>query len=455
MKMRRSNNSRTRKLAFLTCCMGINILYLGLRWNNLSAQSPSDTKQHDLKGMEQKDAMPENVKGDNDDKEAHCLDTSQMQHSAGDEPLKFQLLGEHGFVLSAYYDERAHPDIYVRIIAMQPRSLKEPVYCLLKDDDSGKLHTVEAGRYVFNENHGRPYGGQLLSCPVRGLVSKNPCFVMVSEEPDEWEGAVTLPLLRIPPLPPSHYSSEFGVCVPALHGGITVERLVDFVETTRQLGAGHFYFYRYDGDSAEAFITPAIQRATQYYVDKGLATVYPWHLPVLDKYLWYHGQVLAVHHCLYQNMRAHKYLAFNDIDEFLVPHKHETWSSLLSELDTGEYSGFKFHSAFFEPNSSKSPIALHDLQRSSHNSVLTKCMVKPERIFEMGIHHISKWLKEQWEPYSVDPDLALVHHHRQCNAFLSQRGLRCGVQVRDETMLRYREKLLQQFSVAMNELQGT
>ena len=60
--------------------------------------------------------------------------------------------------------------------------------------------------------------------------------------------------------------------------------------------------------------------------------------------------------------------------------------------------------------------------------VRTKVMVAPRRVFEVGIHHISKQFLEQWAPRPYDPSRALLHHYREC---MRDYGMRCENWVKD------------------------
>jgi hypothetical protein len=42
-------------------------------------------------------------------------------------------------------------------------------------------------------------------------------------------------------------------------------------------------------------------------------------------------------------------------------------------------------------------------------------MVDPKRVFELGIHHVSRTLADdQCSIHHVDPSDAIIHHYRQC-----------------------------------------
>ena len=444
-------------LLFLLCYM--SVVFMCLTWIYSPGNESPETAVHPRVDSEQAQqfvvpSAPIRVPDNNVLGQIGKLDPQCPNVANRTQSTVYQGMDQQHFFLSAYFDERKHPDVYIRILSIHPRAFTETFYCILGGDGDVPVQAVKLQKYPFNENHGKQYGGLILSCLVTDIVDKNPCVVQVSKEPRAMSNMVTLPLLHIP-RHSAQYESDFGVCIPPLYGDLPVESLVDFVETTRQLGANHFYFYRFDGDLRTGFVNAAIQTVLQYYADKGLATVYPWRVPVRDtRFIWYNGQVLAIHHCLYQNMWKHKYLLFNDIDELLVPQKHDSWSSLLDELDTGEYSGFQFVSAFFPPDNTKHPTVVHNVLRSNINLVRTKCAVKPERIFEMGIHHISKWNEEPWKPIRIEPGVALLHHYRRCDPFFGQRGFRCTLNVSDDRMLMHKETIEKHYSLAMQEVKG-
>jgi len=65
-------------------------------------------------------------------------------------------------------------------------------------------------------------------------------------------------------------------------------------------------------------------------------TLIPWILPssVTAQSIWYNGQLLAVNDCLYRTSHAFNYVAFNDLDEFIVPHSAANWSLMIEQLMT-------------------------------------------------------------------------------------------------------------------------
>jgi len=189
--------------------------------------------------------------------------------------------------------------------------------------------------------------------------------------------------------------------------------------------------------------------------------VIDWRLPkTVDASIWYHGQSLAVQDCLYRQMASSRYVVFNDIDEYLVPHDRHiaNWTELARSLDRPLRCGYQFLSAFFDPAAMPASMAqppvkgdvrrsptkpdlmtMRSTQRSQHvSNIRTKCMVRPYEIFEAGIHHISKPIWAFLTVDRVDTEVALLHHYRKC---VGTYGMNCAGTVDDSTVLRYSHDL--------------
>ena len=81
----------------------------------------------------------------------------------------------------------------------------------------------------------------------------------------------------------------------------------------------------------------------------------------------------------------------------------------------------------------------------------TKCIVDPRKIFEQGIHHISKPLEEFYQAEKVDWNIARVFHYRKCQDSRALMQLKCSAKFEvDKTMRRFGEKLTINFEIASN-----
>ena len=231
-------------------------------------------------------------------------------------------LGNSHFVYSAYLDDRQESggEAHVRIIALLRNGEKARYSCRLEINGTQQVH-VRATLYEMCENHAKDFGGWIISCKLP-KATPPPCQVTLVHSTAVESQKTTLPVfMTSSPNPPS----DFGVCVSPLFGHIPSTTLVEFIELTLLLGAAHFTFYLHEA-SLE------MRRVLDYYEQQGVVSVLPWNLPVPTRAVWYHGQLLAINDCLYRSMHAMSLVAFNDIDEFIVPQRHSNWSSLVQHL---------------------------------------------------------------------------------------------------------------------------
>ena len=166
-------------------------------------------------------------------------------------------------------------------------------------------------------------------------------------------------------------------------------------------------------------------------------------------------------------MASSRYVVFSDIDEFLVPHGQlADWAQLAAALDRPLSVGYQFLSAFFEPAASTQQLPVKDdvglpmtkpelmtmqsTQRSRRfSNNRTKCMVQPYKIFEAGIHHVSKPIWAFLTVDRVNTDVGLVHHYRKC---FDMYGMNCAGIVDDPTVRRYFDELERAMADVWKEL---
>ena len=283
------------------------------------------------------------------------------------------------WLYTAYFDDRLGAVAYIRVLALLRRRVdldRAPTFYFRWQKSAavvgGNVTTAAAAAaaevYEMCENHGRRYGGWILSARYDG-GRLPPCSVVVTPDlDDDPADEIRLPVFRmgaddarqrvggdadadgrrrtpsVSPLPrrlsdgggratAAVYAEprrEFGVCVAPLYGAITTGTLVQFVELTRLLGAQHFVFY------VSAGASDPLRRVLDRYAADGVATVLRWVLPAAAvQSVWNNGQLLAVNDCLYRTAHAFQHVAFNDVDEFIVPHSATNWSSMIAQLATG------------------------------------------------------------------------------------------------------------------------
>ena len=357
------------------------------------------------------------------------------------------------YVYSAYWDVRYNDfdnkvnGTFLRIMSVVKMHKKPELTCHF--DLNGKLEMVTASYYEMCENHNMHYGGFILSCRVPEKVKTPPCSVKLSllNAPN---APVFLPVWLLEPEPER---LDHGICAPPLFGTLNEKSLVEFIETSKLMGVQKITFYRFK-------VSINVQQILNYYVDQGDAVIVPWNLPaLLDGQLWYHGQLIAIQDCLYRNMHKFKFLAFNDIDEFIVSHSasaNATWAELTRVLHSPKSCGYQFKSAYFDRNDqsgNKTHNGLitqeRNMRTETFSNVRTKCIVKPYKIFEKGIHHISKPILAHLEIVPVSPSVGFVHHYRACVANF---GMNCKKFVKDISMRNFEVNLYAAISNTYTQL---
>ena len=352
------------------------------------------------------------------------------------------------FILSAFYDQRIASHL-VRLITLQEKNDNRQLSCSFKKGTY--LFLSHTDKYKMCENHGRKFEGWIYSChlPTWLLVPKS-VFISVGNPNFNRTHFLKLDLISLAKKEKQKY---FGICIPPLFGSFPMTKLIQFFELSQILGASHFHFYLQNVSSSVHFIL-------NYYAKLNLVSMTQWELPsiVTGDSIWYHGQLLAIQDCLYKNMASFKYLLFLDLDELIIPRNAYNWADMIGLIKnkTEDAVGFSFKSAFFDPwqmpESSQQLSYLQLLERSKAvSNVRTKVMIEPDKVFEMGIHHLSKPITENLTVIEVSPDVAIIHHYRSCN-IKYEPTMQCKRKIRDAIILKYSKQLQDCYNHRVKEI---
>lgn len=356
------------------------------------------------------------------------------------------------YVYSAFFDNRTYPDSYIRIVSLtvtkdsSADSILNKTRCRFYVQNQVIMTRIK--KYEFCENHGRRYGGYLLSCKVPEQLPICSIEIVLSEEEKSESQSIVVPVQH-----PQARKVKFTVCIPPLYGSIPTERLVEFIELNRIFGARLFHFYvLYEKEvNMSNTVAPKFAQVLDYYKSQGIVTYDDWHLPVENNEIWYKGQSIALNDCHYRHIGATDYLAAHDIDEYIVPQRNDNWDSMVQALWVNDTSGFCINSVFLPPGKSKAKLqTLEVLSRTkNYSEVRTKCLVKPESVFELGIHHISKWVDREKKPQKAPPEMALVFHYRNC---LRNFNMNCNGMQHEMSIMKYSQQLKSQYNATMCKL---
>ncbi|XP_061185671.1 uncharacterized protein LOC133193754 [Saccostrea echinata] len=351
------------------------------------------------------------------------------------------------YLYSSFFDTREEANFIRFILIGRARNFIR-LWCLLQSNDTDEVFKSEVQFYPTCESHVKDNSVYLCSCEIPQKFGRVQHVNLTNNE----NMKQIVPINVIPDIIEQPYKYKFSTCVPPLFGDINIIRLTEFIELSRLLGTEHIYFY-YNRERGD------IHQLLQYYSELGIVTYFPWNLSMETHEIWYHGQSAAIWDCLYRNIRVSELVSFNDIDEFIVPKQTETWNSMLTNLHKlardslskeQDVAVFSFQSVFFDSNFVNQEPVKNDeyiqlltsnvtMRTSTVSKVRTKMIVYPLRVFELGIHHLSRPIKENFKSVSIPDNVALIYHYRTCDW---NYGMNCDRIVKDDSMHKYRNELL-------------
>ncbi|XP_071173825.1 glycosyltransferase family 92 protein F13G3.3-like isoform X2 [Mytilus edulis] len=349
-----------------------------------------------------------------------------------------------------YYSAYAHASNIIRLFGTIEKGLKDGLECCFFTNrgDSVAERNIGAHYTVLPEHKGLRYSAAFYTCPLP--KSTRPYAVSLSTD------HCKSPSNILPIVYPQQQQRQFTVCVSPLNYRYSkAYELVEMIEFNRILGADYFVFYNYSTDSN-------VDRVLEYYKEQGLVEVLKWNLPMkVDTWpkkkepveIHYFAQLAALNDCLYRNMYLSKYVVFQDLDEFIIPKKHLTWSDMMEGLPKGS-GAYIFRCFFFRkewPDTTKNFEGKDKAQKYKMNTLLkqkreskvlgkshrSKYIVDPKQIDTVGIHNIWRY-RSGTKAHFVDPEFARMHHYRD---WLNPNDANTGVE--DNRTMVYRNELLQ------------
>ncbi|KAH8366679.1 hypothetical protein KR084_011769 [Drosophila pseudotakahashii] len=240
---------------------------------------------------------------------------------------------------------------------------------------------------------------------------------------------------------------NFGVCLKGFDFPYVdlSERLIEWFELQRILGASRIYAYMYD-------VHPAVQRVLDYYQRTGYLELRPLTLangiPRLRHYQHMLlqqrkqekrlNELIPYNDCFYRNLYRHDYLVNVDVDEVIMPlGENRNWHQLVQrahELEVkkggncaGRFPALCFINSYFTKvasemsNHEEQAIAgelfvLQHTQRFRNYSLpgrATKCFHNARLSLTLHNHFTLKWLPGGCNPRTLDTSVAQMQHYRE------------------------------------------
>ncbi|XP_075042228.1 beta-1,4-galactosyltransferase galt-1-like isoform X2 [Mixophyes fleayi] len=238
------------------------------------------------------------------------------------------------FIISPYFDNRVHNKSAVRILSIIHHEEVKDLYCWFCCTTSKSVEVSRAEIDIHTDWFGFPYGTTDLVC-----MEPPDCHAKYLSVHTSPSGNMTqLPLFQIQNRDVKPFSTNFTVCISTMFGNYSnVLQFIQTMEMYRILGAQRVMIYLNDCSSQ-------VEKMMQYYIAEGVLEVIPWpiqrYLRPDHKWLYsangkdigYYGQMTTLNDCIYRNMYRTKFVVLNDIDEIILPFKHQTWDSMVESL---------------------------------------------------------------------------------------------------------------------------
>lgn len=368
------------------------------------------------------------------------------------EKLQFHELLQGTVLYSAFLDYRFKEQSFIRIISIL-YSCDEPtqMYCHFRDSRTQGFFTSVVEIEELGTNEGYSFQGFLSSCDIpEEIDSYTLCSVNISTEPESYR-QTDKNTKEIPLHVMDHTVNmeTYGLCVPPITGEISVTQLVEFIELSQILGVSHVMFY-------DLRVSDKTRGVLGYYRELGLLSVKPWDLPhYISSDIQDRGQTAALNDCLYRNMGRFTYIAFNHMDEFIVPCKEKLTFEILESVEDEDVAGFCFQGFSFDTSKSavkNSETQLYTQRFTSRTKApideLSRCVVSPKKVLFLDLNTISNTAKNYYTTRHMEPGLGQMFYYGKCN----NREWACGDSLEDHTMDKYREELKIRFNATMSYL---
>ena len=218
---------------------------------------------------------------------------------------------------------------------------------------------------------------------------------------------------------------KFGVCIqgPLTQEDFALKDVVEFVEMSTTLGAELIVLYV----NETQVDVKILEHIWNYYPDT-VRTI-GWKKFKKWSPMHYYGQLLVISDCLYRTMYEVDYLAMIDLDEMILPVKHNSWSEMVQSLTpTPATSSLKFQNTFLtEPNNVKpatiSNCSNHTVpkyfSRTKHHicspgfGYRPKLMTRPRFVVVYAIHDICSRVRGHEMRKNVPTSTGVLGHYRE------------------------------------------
>ncbi|XP_024133628.1 uncharacterized protein LOC112149878 [Oryzias melastigma] len=333
-------------------------------------------------------------------------------------------------LVSAYTDQRLG-GFDLRIIGVFKRDFVDPLYCSFCC--AGFVSETTPSIILPHSDHfGFPYGTMDVLCRIPDNCDATYVTLLTAPSTVNISEQLWIPIRNKKAPKKAENELNFTVCISTLFGDYNnVLQFAQTLEMYRLLGVNRVVIYN-------TSCGPELNRLLKFYSQEGFVEMVPWPI---DKYLnpsrgWnfaehggdlhYFGQITTLNECIYRSMERSRYVLLNDIDEIIMPYKHDNLNSLMDSLqphpNVAEFliENHIFPKKYFEPSGrfhlpqwSNVPgiNILEHIYREDPNSSYHpyKMIVQPRLVEQSSVHQLLRNLGEQ---FYVPKEICRIIHVR-------------------------------------------
>ncbi|XP_057693989.1 uncharacterized protein LOC130916989 [Corythoichthys intestinalis] len=371
-----------------------------------------------------------------------------------DDPIT-RLTGTEHLLVSAYVDGR-YTGKDMRVISIVKRYPLPQLHCVFCCRDS--LTQVSPARVAPHPHlWGYKYVSTYITCQIPVDCRDSHVAVVPSDHRNDTENLTWLPVRNQKQGAKVERKFEFNltVCISVMYEPFNdVLRTAQVLEMYRLLGVDKVVLYNTSSG-------PEVARLLRSYGQDGLVEIIPWPI---DKFLhvapgWlpstshadvhYFGQLVTLNDCIYRSMERSRYVLLNDVDEIIMPYRHDDLVSMMNELQQQhpDVSEFQLDSQVFTPpeNATKifgasrwEGVPGHDIMQRIHRARYyrqRKMIVQPRLTEETSVHLVTR---RSGKSYLVPEEVCRVVHVRDISSQMRKQK----EPILDKRLLDFQQKLI-------------
>ncbi|XP_057716468.1 uncharacterized protein LOC130931573 [Corythoichthys intestinalis] len=366
-----------------------------------------------------------------------------------------RLTGTEHLLVSAYVDGR-YPGKDVRVIAICKRYPLPQLHCVFCCQDS--LTQVSPAKVAPHPHlWGYKYVSTYVTCQIPAGCRDSHVTLVPSERRAHTENLTWLPVRNRKEGAKVERKLEFNltVCISVMYQPFNdVLRTAQVLEMYRLLGVDKVMIYHTSSG-------PEMTRLLRSYGQDGLVEIIPWPI---DKFLYvapgwlpstshadvhYFGQLVTLNDCIYRSMYRSRYVLLNDVDEIIMPYRHNDLVSMMNELQQQhpDVSEFQIDSQVFTRPENATEIfgtsrwenvpGLDIMQRIHRARYYRqhKMIVQPRLTEETSVHMVTK---RSGKFYMVPEEVCRVAHVRDISSEMRKQK----EPILDKRLLDFQQKLI-------------